>query len=92
MPIERTGSERTIADLSRIDERNLGLCKVDDELNIQALEPEDIQADFLRAGPLSAQTCLSKCKSALVLLETWRHTLGSATNSMACRSSGRFPA
>jgi len=49
VPIERTGSERAIADLSRIDERNLGLCKVDDELNIQVLEPEDIQADFLRA-------------------------------------------
>jgi len=36
-------------DLCSIDERNVGFYRVDDELNVQVLEPEDIQANFLRA-------------------------------------------
>ncbi|MGA2155434.1 MAG: hypothetical protein ABSH37_13540 [Bryobacteraceae bacterium] len=43
--LERTGKERSVADLCRIDERNVGLVRLDGRRN----ESEDVQADFLRA-------------------------------------------
>jgi hypothetical protein len=48
MPTERTGKERSVADLCHIDERNV-FVQVDDQGRIWKIGSEDIQADFLRA-------------------------------------------
>jgi hypothetical protein len=48
--LERTGKERSVSDLAQIDERNVGLYRVDEEhFTAQPIEAEDVQADFLRA-------------------------------------------
>lgn len=47
---QRTGRERSVSDLAQVDERNVGLYRVDEEHGTaQPIEGEDVQADFLWA-------------------------------------------